>query len=161
MPRFRILVLALALALALATMVSGCAPRSESIARSEIEIIDPVIGETDAGRGAALYFSLVQRGGRDILLDITADYTSRVTVMGASMTIGASSETSGFPIDIDAGSTIKFLPGGRHVMLEQVTQDLAAGDTVVFTLKFEQHSPIIVVAAVVPVAELLDRTDTP
>ncbi len=147
------------LALGLVLTSAACADEAESTDRSAIEIVDPVIGETAAGRNAALYFSLVQRGGSDQLLNIVTARTDRVSVMGPSIDMGTDSETSGFPIDIDPGSTIKFLPGGNHVMLEHVTEELTDGDTVTLTFTFERHAPITIVADVIPPAELVELID--
>lgn len=152
------------LAVSLVIIGAACARGPESSDRSTVEIVDPVIGEAAAGRNAALYFSLVQRGGSDQLVNIVTDGTDRVSVMGPSIDMGADSETSGFPIDIDPDSTIKFLPGGNHVMLESVTEDFTDGDTVTLTFTFERHAPITIVADVIPPAELvelIDPMDTP
>ena len=51
-------------------------------------------------------------------------------------------------IDIPAGSATKLEPGGLHVMLIGLVQDLKPGDEVSITLTFEDGSKTTIVAPV-------------
>lgn len=51
-------------------------------------------------------------------------------------------------IDIAAGATVKLEPGGFHLMLMGVTEDLTIGDTVEITLTFEKAGNVVVQAEV-------------
>jgi copper(I)-binding protein len=53
---------------------------------------------------------------------------------------------------IPAGSTSTLEPGGNHVMLMGLTQDLEAGDEVALTLRFDDGEEIVVTAPVKDVA---------
>ncbi len=52
------------------------------------------------------------------------------------------------PVPVPAGRTVAFEPGGRHVMLMDLRQDLETGVPVTLTLRFEQAGPVTVVATV-------------
>jgi len=45
-------------------------------------------------------------------------------------------------VEIPADTTLEFAPGGLHVMLIGLVDDLAVGDTFQVTLEFENHAPI-------------------
>lgn len=51
-------------------------------------------------------------------------------------------------IDIPAGGSIELKPGGYHIMLMELKQELKAGDTIELTLTFEKAAPITVKAEV-------------
>jgi hypothetical protein len=51
-------------------------------------------------------------------------------------------------LEIPAGGTVKLEPGGYHIMLIGLTQELKAGDKIEITLKFEKAGEIKVEAAV-------------
>ena len=51
-------------------------------------------------------------------------------------------------IAVPANGTVTLEPGGFHVMLEGLQQDLAAGDTVQLELTFERAGPVTVAAQV-------------
>ena len=45
-------------------------------------------------------------------------------------------------VEIPASDTVEFKPGGLHVMLINLNQDLALGNTILLTLKFEKAGEI-------------------
>lgn len=45
-------------------------------------------------------------------------------------------------VEVPAKSTVEFAPGGLHVMLIGLAEDLAVGDTFQVTLEFQNHDPI-------------------
>jgi periplasmic copper chaperone A len=51
-------------------------------------------------------------------------------------------------VTIPAGKTVMLEPGGYHIMLENLTGDLAAGSTIQLTLTFEHAGPLNVRAEV-------------
>lgn len=51
-------------------------------------------------------------------------------------------------IDIPAGGSIELKPGGYHIMLMELKQELKAGDTIEITLTFEKAGPVTVKAEV-------------
>ena len=53
--------------------------------------------------------------------------------------------------EIPAGGSLAFQPGGKHIMLVELSQPLAIGDIVELTLNFAQAGPIMIS---VPVIEM-------
>ncbi len=51
-------------------------------------------------------------------------------------------------VDIPAGGTVEFKPGGLHVMLIGLKQDLKAGDTYTLTLQFRNAGDVPVTVMV-------------
>lgn len=53
--------------------------------------------------------------------------------------------------EIPAGGSLAFQPGGKHIMLVELSQPLAVGDTVELTLNFAQAGPMVISASVVEI----------
>jgi hypothetical protein len=51
-------------------------------------------------------------------------------------------------VDVPAGTTVTFEPGGYHVMLEDMAEPLEVGATVTITLTFEQAGDVTIDADV-------------
>ncbi|HWR66800.1 MAG TPA: copper chaperone PCu(A)C [Bellilinea sp.] len=51
-------------------------------------------------------------------------------------------------VEIPGGGTLKFEPGGYHLMLIDLQQPLAAGDEIEITLNFENAGPVTTTAIV-------------
>ena len=51
-------------------------------------------------------------------------------------------------VDIPAGGTLELKPGGYHIMLINLKQELKVGDKIELTLTFEKAAPIVVTAEV-------------
>lgn len=62
-------------------------------------------------------------------------------------------------IDLPANGTQQLKPGGFHVMLLGITQDLKEGDTIDLTLTFEQAGDVTITAPVMMIPP--DVTDEP
>jgi copper(I)-binding protein len=70
----------------------------------------------------------------------------------ATMNDGSMSMQQVDGIDVPAGGSTALEPGGLHVMLLNVDQDLAVGDTVALTLTFDGGDEQMVDAEVVPLS---------
>ncbi|MEM8484772.1 MAG: copper chaperone PCu(A)C [Bacteroidota bacterium] len=49
------------------------------------------------------------------------------------------------PVDafhIASGAQLSFAPGGNHLMLKNLSSSLLPGDSLAFTLQFDQHAPV-------------------
>ncbi len=119
------------------------APGGEAAATVAIEGVWARPAKTDAAMGAtsAIYFTLHNAGDADDALvgaraEAVAGKTEvHETVMDAS---GAMKMQPAPRVDIPAGGSVEFRPGGLHVMLMDLKEDLAEGDTFQVTLTFEK-----------------------
>lgn len=98
-----------------------------------------------AGRPAAAYFTLY--GGPDpaTLVAISAPFAARAELhetmpdMSAPTAPGSNPPSTMAPLDsvvVPAGQTVRFEPGGRHVMLFDVKPGARAGTAAPLTLRF-------------------------
>ncbi len=103
---------------------------------NEIAIIEP-FGRATLDTASA-YFTIKNNGDTDdALIKASAPIAGMV---GLHEVVTEGAETKMQPIDkidVPAGGETQLKPGGLHVMLEELTQDLKVGDTYTLTLEFE------------------------
>ncbi len=98
---------------------------------------------------AAGYLTIVGGTENDALIAASSPVAQRVEIHETMA--GASGMTGMQPveqIEVAAGSTVTLEPGGYHLMLMGVTEELAVGSTVELTLTFETAGDIVIQAAV-------------
>jgi copper(I)-binding protein len=142
----RILGLALPAAL-LATVLAACgAGGGQSIAVSDAWVRAP----TGAGALTAAYFTISNSGGTaDALLSVSSPAATMAMIH--QTTTDSSGMSSMHPVsrvEIPAGGTVRFEPGGYHVMLEGLPADTAVGATIELDLTFEGAGKVTVTATV-------------
>ena len=120
-------------------LLGACAPAAKDIEASE------VWARTGMAAGnSAVYMMLAN--GTDMhqeLLFATSDVAEAVELHMSQM--GANGEMQMIPqasIPLAAGAKVEFKPGGLHVMLIGLKQDLKAGDEFELTLHFKDHADI-------------------
>lgn len=87
---------------------------------------------------ASAYFTIKNNGDEDDALVKASAPVADMVALHEVVTEGA--ETKMQPIDkidVPAGGETQLKPGGLHVMLEELTQDLKEGDSYTLTLEFE------------------------
>ncbi len=103
---------------------------------NEIAIMEP-FGRATLDTASA-YFTIKNNGDTDDALIKVSAPVADMVALHEVVTTGA--ETKMQPvdkIDVPAGGETQLKPGGLHVMLEQLTQDLKEGDSYTLTLEFE------------------------
>jgi copper(I)-binding protein len=103
---------------------------------SEIAIMEP-FGRVTLDTASA-YFTIKNNGDTDDALIKASAPVAGMAGLHEVVTEGA--ETKMQPvdkIDVPAGGETQLKPGGLHVMLEELTQDLKVGDAYTLTLEFE------------------------
>jgi len=101
--------------------------------------------EARQGEVSAAYMTLTNSGDADdVLLEARSDVAAATEVHQTSMQAGVMRMGPAGPITVPAGGTVSFRPGGYHVMLIGLTQDLPAGAELQLTLVFEQSGEIMV-----------------
>jgi len=135
------------LAVALAALMAACGgTAAPSIVVSDAWVRAPA----GAGSLTAAYFTITNSG-------TTADTLLSVSSPAASMgmlhqsTTDPDGMTAMLPVpklEVAAGATVRFEPGGYHVMLEGIPADTAAGATIELDLQFEHAGRVVVQATV-------------
>ena len=120
-------------------LLSACAPAATDIEASEVWARTGM-----AGGNSAVYMMLVNgTSADDELLSASSDVAEAVELHESKM--GANGEMQMIPqasIPLAAGVKVEFKPGGLHVMLIGLKQELKIGDEFVLTLHFKNHADI-------------------
>lgn len=109
----------------------------------------------DSAPAIAVYFLVMNSGAR-------ADTLDAIEISGGSAGIhdqvrssdGGTSMVRVEGASIPSGETLRFVPGGRHVMVEGVTRPIAPGDELPLTLVFRHAGRAPVSARIVAYADL-------
>ncbi len=126
---------------------------------SEVIVSAAVVAEPVLGERAAMYFLVSNPGALDdSLIQISSPAAERAEIHrtldhGGMMTM----EPVGSLL-IPAGATVRLAPGGHHVMLQNLTRTLAAGDTVTANLRFQRTGEVFIQARVVAYTQLEEAT---
>jgi len=138
---FKAAALAITLASAMAAQVAFAnhTPGHDAQQSAGVSVNQPFASPTMPGAtvGAA-YMQVVNRGRNQVVLvSATSPVAARVEFHSMSMdgNIMRMREITG-GIPIPPGGTVNFVPGGMHIMLVGLKQQLAAGSTVPMTLNF-------------------------
>jgi copper(I)-binding protein len=102
-------------------------------------IINAKLRTPVAGRPSAGYLGIENSGPKaDRLVSITSPDFARVEMHDTVSEGGMKKMVKLDGVEIAAGSTLEFAPGGKHLMLFESTKPLKNGDSVKMTLTFEQ-----------------------
>lgn len=132
----------------LALLILGLVPPA-SAAESAIAVTDawaraPLL----AGRPAAVYFVIENKGEADRLVDVTTDAAGRSEIHTHRHENGVMKMRKLPGLDIPAGAKVTFEPRGHHVMLFEPRSGLREGAEIQVTLVFEHAGEITVTAPV-------------
>lgn len=100
------------------------------------------------GMNTAVYFQVAAGAQDDRLLGASYEGAGQ-TMLHETLTEGdlvRMEELGSLPLE--AGGSLDFEPGGKHLMLVDLAGPLEEGDTIVFTLDFETAGPVEVEAEV-------------
>jgi periplasmic copper chaperone A len=87
---------------------------------------------------SAAYFLLENNRGEAVrLVEARSDVAERVEIHETSIDDGVMRMRPRDRVDVPAGESVRFEPGGLHVMLVQLRRDLVPGDSLTITLVFE------------------------
>lgn len=146
--------------------VGGCSGEGEG-ARSPlaeaglVEVSGAVIAEPLLGERTALYFALTNTGSEpDTLLSVDVGELGSASLHASETVGGVSRMRPREAVELPPSSRVELRPGGLHVMIEGLTRLLAAGDTVVLSVRMARAGSMVVEARVVPYADLLEALDS-
>jgi periplasmic copper chaperone A len=122
-----------------AVLLSACSA-------GDIEVHEPWARAVLQGENSAAYFALHNHSNQsDELLGISSDIADAVELHLSQM--GSNGEMQMIPqtsIPLAAGEELMLQPGGYHVMLIGVKQDLKVGDHFQMILHFKTHADITI-----------------
>ncbi|MCB2179954.1 copper chaperone PCu(A)C [bacterium] len=96
-----------------------------------------------AGGNSAVFFTIDNQSAvSDNLVLAASDVANAVELHKTTMEDGVMKMTPQEFVPIPAEYTVMFAPGGLHVMLIGLVDDLSVGDTFQVTLEFENHAPV-------------------
>lgn len=97
-----------------------------------------------SGQNSAIYFTIQNPASKaDKLLSAATDIAQSTELHMSMMNAeGVMSMMEQEFVDVPANSTVEFKPGGLHVMLVGLEQDLPVGNSLSLTLQFENAGEI-------------------
>lgn len=109
----------------------------------DLTITHPMATETPpTARTAAGYLTIENSGDTpDMLLSVEADFPS-VSVHRSEMSDGVATMSPVAQLEVAAGETVTFEPGGLHVMFMGLEEPFVSGDSIPATLVFERAGPV-------------------
>jgi copper(I)-binding protein len=129
----------------------GAGPTSSPGGGLSIVVSDAwVRAPTGVGTLTAGYFTITNTGAAaDTLLGVTSPAASSAMVhLSTTSPDGMTAMLPAPRVDVPAGGTVRFEPGGYHVMLEGVAAGLASGATIELDLQFEHAGRVAVQASI-------------
>jgi len=129
-------------------LLSACAalpPQTATAPTGDaVRIENPTARPASAGQNSAAYFTIVNPTGEDDLLLTAASSVAMATEVHETQNdngvMRMIHQADG--VAVPAQSTVEFVPGGKHVMLMNLHQDLATGQSFTVTLSFEKAGEI-------------------
>ncbi|MDX1523011.1 MAG: copper chaperone PCu(A)C [Anaerolineae bacterium] len=128
---------------------TGSAPDATG-GEPSLMIIEPwARASTLDGGNSALYLTVRNEGGDDVLLGAATTVAEAVEIHESSMDENDVMHMSPVStIAVPSGESVNLEPGGKHVMLIGLKEQLKAGDTIEVTLTFERAGEVVVDAEI-------------
>ena len=122
-------------------LLSACAPSSGALTVNETWA-----RPASKGENGAVYFVIQNDTASDDALisastDIASPAEAHMSMMNDQGVMSMSMQEA---VQVPAGESIAFKPGGLHIMLIDLKQDLKVGDTFTLILRFEKAGGITV-----------------
>jgi copper(I)-binding protein len=107
-------------------------------AKANIDVTDAwTKATTPNATTAQIYLHLVSAKDPDRLIGLEVSNATRIDVREATDT-SAAKGTAAPSVDVPAGGTVNFAPGGRHLLLTGLKAPLREGDSFLLTLRFDK-----------------------
>ena len=103
------------------------------------------------------YFVIDNRGPQDRLLRVASPIAKQPELHVSVMEDGVIQMRPLKTVEVGRGATVKFEPGGKHVMLIGLQKPLKAGDTFPLTLTFEKAGSVQTMVHVFGIGQSPDR----
>jgi copper(I)-binding protein len=121
-------------------------------AEQRIEVRDAWMRPAAQGENGAIYFVIHNRGSKaDALTRVSSDIADAVELHQSKMNGDVMQMQQLDSVPLEASSETNFEPGGLHVMLVGLNEDLKVGDEIEITLHFASFEDITLM---VPVSDM-------
>jgi copper(I)-binding protein len=145
-PRARRLIITLASLVALAAALTACSTGGAVKPTISDPWARPSVG---SDKPVAAYMTITNGGSQaDRLVRASSPLAGKVEIHETTTEGGMTGMQPVEAIEIPAGGTVRLEPGGFHLMIMELSQPLAVGDTLELELVFERAGPITVEADV-------------
>ena len=125
-------------------LLAACQPGA-----SQIVVQDAWARPAGAGENGAVFLRITNAWpDDDALLTASSPVAAAVEIHRSSIQDGVMSMTPQERVELPSGQEVVFAPGGLHIMLIDLQQDLKVGDTFAVTLRFENLPPQTVTVTV-------------
>jgi copper(I)-binding protein len=141
--------MALLIAAVMVAAQCGASPAATS-SDPQIKVMEPWARSSPmvAGNGA-VYMQLMNEGGSDdALLSAETDVAEVVELHETKMDGDVMKMSQVSNIKVPAGDSVMLKPGGLHVMLINLKQELVLGEKIKLTLNFEKSGPLTIEAEI-------------
>jgi copper(I)-binding protein len=116
-------------------LLAACGQGGEA----NIEVSDAWARPTRGDAPGAVYVTIENKGGEDDrLVSVMTDHAAMAMVHQTEMSDGVARMRMAGEINVPAGTSIKMVPGGTHIMLEGLRTPLRTGDSFPLVLKFRE-----------------------
>jgi len=142
----------------------GAAPASGTAAEEsgpKIMVMEPWSRPSPmrAGNGA-VYMMLMNEGNSDdVLLSVETDVAETVELHETKMENDVMKMSPIANIPVPAGGSATLEPGGKHVMLINLKEELVSGQKIAVTLNFEKSGPVAIEAEIREMGDMEDMDD--
>ena len=143
------------LAAMLAIVVAGCGSSGTPDIRlgDDAQAAEPVAGSSQ------IVLELRNTGdGDDVLVEATTPAALGVEFHRTTIDDGRASMGQLEEVELPAGDTVRFRPGGLHLMMVVPDETVELGASFELTLRFERSEPITVPVRVVDLLDLAEAT---
>jgi len=139
-----------AVALVFLVFVAVAARAGEVATLGDLAIVSPwARASIGTSRPAAAFLSVTNRGAEsDRLVAIESPVAARAMAHRTTMENGVMKMEPAGAVEIPAGGTVTFKPGGLHIMLMKLRQPLKKGGTLSLTLRFERAGAVTIEAPI-------------
>ena len=133
------------LTLAAALALAGLAAQAHEFKAGAITIAHPYARATAAGQPiGGGFMKFVNGGGNDKLMSVSAEVSKSVELHEMKMEGDVMKMRQVDGVELQAGKTVEFKPGGFHVMFIGLKAPLKTGDSFPVKLKFQKAGEVTV-----------------
>ena len=133
------------LTLAAALALAGLAAQAHEFKAGAITIVHPYARPTVAGQPiGGGFMKFVNDGGADRLVSVSAEVSKSVELHEMKMEGDVMRMRQVDGVELQAGKTVEFKPGGFHVMFIGLKAPLKTGDSFPVKLKFQKAGEVTV-----------------